>query len=79
MLVKTREAAVDSFCKVEHVYEPNPAAVAKYAELYEIHKSLVPHYYDAWDARSRFLAAAEVPVAKPEAKAVADPELFLTH
>jgi sugar (pentulose or hexulose) kinase len=73
-LFKTREEAVDSFCKVERVYEPNPTAVAKYAELYEIYKSLVPHYYDAWDARAKFLAA-ETAITP----AVEEPELALTH
>ena len=73
-LFKTREEAVNSFCKVERVYEPNPAAVAKYAELYEIYKSLVPHYYDSWDARAKFLAAETV-----SAPAVEEPELALTH
>jgi sugar (pentulose or hexulose) kinase len=58
-LFKTREEAVEAFCQVERVYEPNPAAVAPYAEVYEIYKGLVPHLYDAWDARARFLAQYE--------------------
>ena len=65
-LFKTREAAVDSFCNVERTYEPNPVAVAKYAEVYEIYKGLVPHHFDAWDARAKSLAKAEAPAAKSE-------------
>jgi len=66
-LFKTREEAVDSFCRVERVYEPNPVTVAQYAEVYEIYKGLVPNYYDAWDARSKFLAGVEAAAAKAKA------------
>ena len=72
-LFKTRDEAVDSFCKVERVYEPNPTAVAKYAEVYDIYKSLVPQYYDAWDARARFLAEEK---AAPK---VEEPELAISR
>jgi sugar (pentulose or hexulose) kinase len=54
-IFKTREEAVDQFCKVTRTYEPNPEAVKRYAELYEIYKMLIPQLYDAWDARANFL------------------------
>jgi sugar (pentulose or hexulose) kinase len=73
-LFKTREEAVESFCKVERVYEPNPTAVARYAEVYDIYKSLVPHYYDAWDARAKFLAGGESAPATAE-----EPELAISR
>ena len=55
-LFSTREEAVDAFCQVERVYEPDPAAAESYAEIYEIYKALVPAQWDAWDARAKFLA-----------------------
>lgn len=54
-LFKTREEAVDAFCKIERVYEPNSEAVKRYADVYEIYKNIIPNLYDAWDARSDFL------------------------
>jgi hypothetical protein len=53
------ELRVSAFCHVERVYEPDPTTVEIYADLYEIHKSLVPALWKPWDARARFLEKVE--------------------
>ena len=56
---ESREDAVNAFCHVERVYEPDPTTVEIYADLYEIYKSLVPALWKPWDARARFLEKVE--------------------
>jgi sugar (pentulose or hexulose) kinase len=54
-LFKTRQEAIDSFCRVERVYEPNLHRAEIYSEVYEIYKQLIPNMFEAWDARASFL------------------------
>lgn len=48
--------ACDAFCKVERVYEPNPANVAIYQDVYEIYKMIPGALFPSWAARTRFLS-----------------------
>lgn len=54
-IFKTRQEAVDSFCRIDRTYEPNPKRAEIYSEVYGIYKQLIPNMFDAWDARASFL------------------------
>jgi sugar (pentulose or hexulose) kinase len=54
-IFKTRQEAVESFCRIERIYEPNLERAKCYSEVYEIYKQLIPNMFEVWEARARFL------------------------
>ncbi|MDR1077543.1 MAG: hypothetical protein LBL55_02545, partial [Propionibacteriaceae bacterium] len=51
----SQEEAVASFCQVDKVYQPIPANVAVYQELYPVYTAIPYALMDAWHARSAAL------------------------
>lgn len=54
-MFKDYKAAVDSFCKVDRVYTPDPKNAAIYQELYEIYEEIPYALFPAWKHRMEFL------------------------
>ena len=58
-LFESHQSAVDRCVKVEKTYQPNPANVAKYNEIYQLYRALIGQMTPFWHERQAMLQGWE--------------------